>query len=344
MKTDHITSKNQGLTPENDPSNRPSLRSEFEVAEASEGCAKADAFGSDSIPFLGIPFATGEPLVHSKKKKLRRKHLAELEDKLTARDRAVMEALRKYRFLTSSQVGRIFFSECSTATSRTRNQNLLLKRLSDYGLIQALERRIGGFGGGSSVQIWHLTEAGYRLLMLDDPDTFRRKRFVEPSTLFIEHTLAISECAVQLHSICRYSHDLNLEVVDTEPSCWRRYNDDGQVVQLKPDMFAVTTCEGVDEKRYEDRWFVEMDLGTEAPRQVMEKCDAYLRYYYTGIEQNETGMFPLVLWIVKDEARKTRLKEYIRESIKAQPQMFLVITPDELERVIRGKIDPKELC
>lgn len=194
------------------------------------------------------------------------------------------------------------------------------------------------------MQIWHLTEAGYRLLALDTPDNLRRKRFVEPSSLFIEHTLAIAEFAVQVSAICRYSQDLDLEVMDAEPSCWRRYNDDGKVAQLKPDMYAVTSCLGVDDYRYENRWFVEMDLSTESPRAVVAKCDAYLRYYYSGIEQNETGMFPLVLWIVKDANRKERLKKYIRASIQAQPQLFLIITPDELERVLRGMVDPKELC
>jgi len=37
-----------------------------------------------------------------------------------------------------------------------------------------------------------------------------------------------------------------------------------------------------------------MDLGSEGPAQVVEKCNAYLRYYYTGIEQKATEMFPLV--------------------------------------------------
>ena len=95
---------------------------------------------------------------------------------------------------------------------------------------------------------------------------------------------------------------------------------------------------------YEDRWFIEMDLGSESPRQVVEKCNAYLRYYYTGLEQKESGMFPLVVWIVKDATRKERIKEYIRDSIKGQPKMFLVITPDELEKTLRGDTDTKELC
>ena len=84
-------------------------------------------------------------------------------------------------------------------------------------------KRQGGFGGGSTLQVWHLTEAGLRLLSLNDPGVPPRKRFFEPSTMFLEHTLAIAEFAVQLTCLCRDSHDLTLEVLDAEPSCWRRF-------------------------------------------------------------------------------------------------------------------------
>ena len=339
MNDNHNMTEMQALTPETAPSSRPSSRLEFESEETPEPSAKDESLGSGSIPFLGIAFhsARSRP-VGSKLKKLSRVQLTELEDRLTARDLAVLQTIRKYRFLTSSQVGSLFFTDCSTKTSRSRNQNLLLQRLGDYGLIRPLKRRMGGLGGGSSLQVWHLTEAGQRLLTLNDPDSIKRKRITEPQPLFLEHTLAIAECAVQLTAICRYSADLNLVTLDTEPTCWRRFSDNGKAVYLKPDLFAITTYQ-----KYEDRWFVEMDLGSESPRQVVEKCNAYLRYYYTGIEQKEIGMFPLVVWIVKDAVRKERLKEYIRGSIKGQPRMFLVITPDELEKMLRGDTDTKEL-
>lgn len=340
MNENHKTSDNQALTPDLDSSHRPSGRTEFEGEEAAELGSKDGSLGSDSIPFLGIAFSAERSRpAGSKAKKLSRAQLTELEDHLTARDHAVLQTIRKYRFLTSTQVGRLFFADCTTKTSRSRNQNLLLQRLGDYGLIRPLKRRVGGVGGGSTLQVWYLTEAGQRLLTLNDPDSIKRKRIVEPQPLFLEHTLAIAECAVQMASLCRYSADLNLVAIDAEPTCWRRYNDGGSAVYLKPDLFTITTYQ-----KYEDRWFIEMDLGSESPRQVVEKCNAYLRYYYTGIEQKDTGMFPLVVWIVKDATRKERLIEYIRDSIKAQPKMFLVITPDELEKTLRGDTDPKELC
>ncbi len=340
MNENHKINKNQAFTPVSEPSRRPSRRSEFESGETAQTRGENPSLGSDSIPFHGIvsDSVRSRPAI-SKVKKLSRAQLTEMEEHLSARDHAVLQAIRKYRFLTSNQVGSLFFADCSTKTSRSRNQNLLLQRLGDYGLIRPLERRVGGTGGGSSLQVWYLTEAGQRLLTLNDPDSIKRKRIQEPQALFLEHTLAIAECAIQMTSLCRYSYDLNLVAVDTEPTCWRRFVDDGRAVYLKPDLFTITTCQN-----YEDRWFIEMDLSSESPRQVVDKCNAYLRYYYTGIEQKESGMFPLVVWIVKDAARKENLREYIRGNIKAQPKMFLVITPDELEKTLRGDVDAKELC
>ena len=339
MKPNNNNSENQAFTSVFVASNRPSNRLDFKGAEMAEECPDKQHKGGDSIPFQGIPPNSAAGADPKKKTRLTRAQLEMLEERLFARDLSVLQALRKYRFLTSDQVGRLYFTNCSTKTSRTRNQNLLLQRLSEHGLIQPLARRIGGYQGGSSVQIWYLTEAGYRLLTLNTPGEHKRKRFSEPSPLFLEHTLSIAECVVQLTLICRNSHDLSLEAVDTEPSCWRKYKSDGRVCYLKPDIFVITSYE-----KFEDSWFIEIDLSTESSSQIIDKCNAYLEYFYTGIEQKETGVFPIVTWVVKDNTRKEKLKQTIRENIKGQPKMFLVITPDELEKMIRQYINNGELC
>ena len=38
------------------------------------------------------------------------------------------------------------------------------------------------------------------------------------------------------------------------------------------------------------------------------------------------------------------MKAFLRENLKDQPKMFLVITPDELEKMIRQFIGTEELC
>ena len=330
------TSTNNPNEPEKGLSNRPSYRFEEQRGKAPEASTSSPHKGDGSIPFTGIPSGEGAT---KKSTRLSRQQLIAIEERLSARDHAVLMAIRKYRFLTSDQIGRLYIPTGASKSSKTRVQNLLLKRLNDHGLIRTLKRRIGGDGGGSSTPVWYLTEAGHRLLTLNDPGTHSRKRAFEPSALFLKHTLAVAECGVQLTCICRESHDLSLEQVDNEPSCWRRYKDSGKVCYLKPDLFAIT---GYD--NYEDRWFIEMDLGSESTAQIIEKCNAYLAYYYTGVEQKETDMFPMVVWIVKDNARKEKLRSSIRSAFISQPKMFLVITPNELEKMLRQFIDVQELC
>ena len=220
MKENHKASKNQLSTPVSGPSNRPSTRPEFGGEKVPETSEVSKTKGGGSIPLQGIAShsAAARP-VKSKNTKLTRQQLEEIEARLSARDHAVLQAIRKYRFLTSTQIGRLYITDCSTKTSQTRQQNLLLQRLGGHGLIRPLERRVGGYGGGSTVQVWHLTEAGQRLLILNDPGAQPRKRFSEPSAMFLHHTLAIAECAVQLICLCRDSEDLSLELVDAEPSC-----------------------------------------------------------------------------------------------------------------------------
>ena len=328
----------KNLTP--DPSDRSSDHLESENLNSGEKSGNPDFKGRSSIPFLGIDsIPAGPPLVHSPLKRTGRLQLLSIEERLTARDRAVLEAVQKYRFLTSDQIGRMFFSDCTSKKSQGRQRNLLTNRLKGLGLIASLERQIGGPGGGSAVGIWYLTEAGHRLLTLNSVDHYKRKRFTKPSDTFLTHTVAVAECAIQIMDICRYSHDLNLEALDTEPTCWRYFNDDRSTTVLKPDMFVVLRSQ-----KYEDRWFIEIDCGSEHSPQIVEKCNAYLRYYYSGVEQRETDMFPYVMWVVKDEARKQYLKTQVQKEIQGQEQIFLFITEAEFEKSLRGLYDPKNLC
>lgn len=337
MKQEYFESNKQVTTPVFTASNRPSYRHYFKGEKSAQWHAETAANGNDSISHRAIDtVSTGKKA--AKNKRLTKAQLTGLFERLSDRDRAVLTALKKYRFLTSDQIGRLFVTNSRTKTSQTRQRNLLLQRLGGHGLIRPLSRRVGGFGGGSSVQVWHLSEAGHRLLCLNDPDGSSRKRFMEPSTLFLNHTLAIAECAVQLIYLCKNSTELALETVETEPSCWRGFRANGHICHLKPDLFAITSYDG-----YEDRWFIEMDLGSVSTAQIVEKCNAYLRYYHTGIEQMETEMFPLVVWIVRDASRKNRLRECIREGLSPHPKMFLVIEPNELEKMLRQYIDAKEL-
>ena len=96
--------------------------------------------------------------------------------------------------------------------------------------------------------------------------------------------------------------------------------------------------------RYEDRWFFEIDLNTESPVKVVEKCEKYHRYYRSGLEQKESEVFPLTVWIVPTAERRDRIIAHIRKAFEKQPKLFAVITKDELAHLIQHGGDERMLC
>ena len=334
MQKDNISTDFQGVCTKTDQTNRPTDHEAEPEAKGPKPCGLGGTIGGGSSVLQTEP-----PSPAARPRKLNWTHLTNLRNRLSERDIHILRSIEKHRFLLTGQVERLYFTDGSSPPANTRATNRALKKLNEYGLINPLKRRIGGVRAGSASLIWHLTEPGYKLLHLDDSEAGRRKRFDEPSPMFLEHTLAVAECAVQLFSICRPSEDLELISVDSEPSCWRPFTDNGRTVQLKPDLFAITTYED-----YEDQWFIEVDLNTESVSQVVEKCKVYRKYFYTGLEQKKSQLFPVVVWLVPDEKRKNSIKAAIKESIPKEPKMFLVITPDELEKMLRQYIESDELC
>ncbi|MDR0884095.1 MAG: replication-relaxation family protein [Oscillospiraceae bacterium] len=262
-----------------------------------------------------------------------RKQVEELNQIIGERDKAVLLSLQKCRYLTTRQIQRLHFTNLSP-TAAIRVASRVLKRLREHGLIGTLKRQIGGVRAGSSGFIWSLTLAGFKLLALDKGDDAGRKRFYEPSAHYVEHTLLVSEAYLQMVEICN-QHGMTLAAADPEPMSWRHYTGrQGKKITLRPDLYAVTQGGG-----YEDRWFMELDRATESTTQVLNQCEQYMRYFQSGAEQKRHGVFPYVLWIVPNDKRKTDLTGKIRDQHARDPNLFIVITPDELETLVVGGVD-----
>jgi len=248
--------------------------------------------------------------------RLSRRKLERMAEASSPRDLDVLITLGDCRYATTSQLTRLHFTDNATPKAATRSANRALAKLQEQKLISSLDRRIGGMRAGSSDFVWSLTSGGSRLLNLEtDQDTEPRRWRHDPSPRFVEHTLAITELYVQLHGI----DGISLGLAHFEPLCWRD--------RLKPDMFAITS-----DGEYEDHWFFELDLATEAPVRIIQKCELYEEYYRSGGEE----VFPLVVWIVPDKKRQETLREQIAQSkLLKHKNLFAVITPDELEGQIR---------
>ena len=259
--------------------------------------------------------------------RISRRKLEELESTLSDRDKSILNLIHDYRYLTTEHIHRLCFTKSATAKAGLRAASRNLKKLKDLKLLGSLDRRVGGIFSGSGSYIWRLDAAGDHLLrMMDVANRPRRKSF-EPSVYFLAHTLAVSECYVRLTEICK---DIKLTEAQNEPNSWRPYNSGGKMVTFKPDLFAVTLSGS-----YEDRWFIEIDMATESPAKIIEKCRRYHKYYLSGLEQKQYGVFPLVVWVVPDTNRKLSIIRHIQDEFSKLPNVFTVITPDELEALIQ---------
>ena len=128
--------------------------------------------------------------------------------------------------------------------------------------------------------------------------------------------------------------------LSVEPKCWRAYEKAGRDVSLRPDLYANTVS-----GKYEDLWFIEMDLDTEAIPAIMDKCRRYHEYYQTNKEQHAVGVFPIVLWIVPTEQRKESITDMIRHTFSARyAHIFLVITPESLRPSLVNGAKEDHLC
>ena len=264
--------------------------------------------------------------------------LGEIELRLSDRDRAILSSLQILRYIKTAQIQRLFFHDLNNDHTSFVMTTRVLKRLKKEGLIEHLERRVGGSKAGAGALIWHLTEAGSRLLKLGTDPT-GRTRYLEPSPSLLCHTIAVTECYVQITEICRLSQNMSIKTLCVEPDCWRGYLSGRKKISLRPDLYAETIS-----GNYEDHWFIEMDLGTESIPVVLDKCARYEEYYQTKLEQSADGIFPYVLWIVPTEDRKEKIAAALRKDRRHKLKLDLVITPAQLYSVITEGVKKDDLC
>lgn len=239
---------------------------------------------------------------------------------------ALLAHLLVLRFATTTQLARLERPAYGSSRSALRQTTRHLTALESSGLVLRLDRRVGGWPGGSGPAVWALTTSGYRHAT-GTKGSRQRPRLL--STTFLEHLLAVAETRVVVAETV-HSIDGAIVRVDHEPDCWRTYLGMlGQRLTLRPDLrLEITTRE------FRDSYFLEIDRATENPARVIAKCRQYQQYRRAGLEQQATGAFPAVLWIVPHARRRDQLVQHIRQA-ELTSGMFHVLTLNELPTVLR---------
>lgn len=237
-----------------------------------------------------------------------------------------------HRFATTTQLARLTAPEYASSASALRQTQRHLASLAQQRLLTSLERRVGGWQGGSAVTIWATTTRGHRLVAADEGEEVpRRQRPREVSTTFLDHLLAITEVRTGIEEAVRQETDTEAAVA-LEPDCWRTaLSPSGQVQVLRPDLAVTITSPA-----YEDRYLVEVDRATENPGRVIATCWRYQEHQATTSQASDGGVFPLVVWLVPGDRRRHRLERAIAHSTGLLRDLFRVIRLDQLPTLIHG--------
>lgn len=261
---------------------------------------------------------------------MKAQRLSQLDHLLSDRDWLILSSVQGFRFLTTRQIACQHFNHERGTGPIPRNANQALARLREHGLLSNLDRRIGGVRAGSGGYVWQLTELGDRALKTHmGQERSSRLRPYEPTTSFLDHTLAVAEVVITLQDI---SGNGRIAVIhfQLEPECWRSYvGPSGETRTLKPDLTVITKSSG-----FEDHWFIEVDRATEPPNRVIKKCLQYQEYLATGREQARVGLFPAVVWAVPTERRRDQLSRRLRDEAVIDPRLFTVATMDDIEELV----------
>ena len=239
-----------------------------------------------------------------------------------------------HRFATTTQLARLTTLEYASSASALRQTQRHLANLAQQRLLTSLERRVGGWQGGSAVTIWAATTRGQRLVAAEngeDEEVPRRQRPREVSTTFLDHLLAITEVRTSIEEVVRQEADTEAAVA-LEPECWRtRLGPSGQVQVLRPDLAVTVTSPA-----YEDRYLIEVDRATENPGRVIATCWRYQEHQAASSQASDGDVFPLVVWLVPNDRRRHRLERAIAHSTGLLRELFRVIRLDQLPTLIHG--------
>jgi hypothetical protein len=240
--------------------------------------------------------------------------------RMTDTDWLVLGFVSSSRLASGRQLIRRYWLTSERNDARARAGRRALKRLADWRVLDPLPRRVGGERAGSSGMVYTVGIAGAKLLARRGQQA---NRLEAPGALYVAHTLACTELVVALGEASR-SGTLECIEVQSEPECWRTFLAGlGARLTLKPDLFIRVAVPG---SSFEDRWYVEVDLATEATGTILAKAKRYLAHHRSGSER----VHPKVLWAVPDARRAERIHSALGYLPVEAQRMFAVCLTSEV--------------
>jgi hypothetical protein len=217
---------------------------------------------------------------------------------LTPRDLEVLGLVGRFTQLASSHLAELIFADRSHSVP-----DKVLGRLVRERFLSCVGRRASSDKGGAGAFVYQLGRFGRSILELDG----------RPSATVNNHALMVADTYMEL----RRAERAGVLVLK-----------DWAVEKLVPpvvraDLFAALNFP---QQGRSGSYFLEIDMGTEAPKRIREKVAGYWR----AVETSTADYFPYVVFVVRHEARKNELARVFRGLPEEQQEMVRVCLLAEL--------------
>jgi hypothetical protein len=294
---------------------RPGRSSAVSETPRTGGASGPFSTANGSVPTQSPPYLTAS-------------RLYQLDQSMSDLDWQLLKFVHNGRLASGAQLIRAFWQTDNPQSAAARAGRRALKRLADRRILATLPRRITGMRGSAGL-VYYTGRGGVRLLAARG---IHGPRVEIPGTLHLAHTLATTELALRLTEADR---DGELEVIEVqqEPVCWRNYPAViGASRTIKPDLFI-----RIGAGAHEDRWMVEVDLGSESGRTIARKAGAYGEHYRSGHEQHQHGVYPRVIWAVPDTRRAEQIAEVRGRLPAPADRLFSICLFDEVTGLLAAE-------
>jgi hypothetical protein len=267
------------------------------------------------------------------------------EIRLTDRDKAILSAVSRHRFLTSSHI-------LSLVSGSRQNIVRRLQRLYHAGFLERPKAQLPlRYSRELSEFVYSPTRKTLSHLSAQVGETNSRGKSTPASSLFLAHSLSISEALIRIETDCRlrgiaFTAEGDIlgaqTATGTKHLAWRvtiRAGDDTENVGVIPDStFAIERPDhsGNQRRLY---FFLETDRGTmplhrRSLRQssIYRKVLAYSRTRRSCILKDKYGILGFqVIFVARSKARLEHIKTLCEETgAKRGSSLFLFVTIEEL--------------
>lgn len=238
--------------------------------------------------------------------------------RLLARDQQVLTWVDRFGQLTTSQIRALVFFENRSATPC----EVALKRLVKAELLEHVaQRHPGGRLGGSAVNVFQLGREGWRLFYEG------RRKF---SRVIKAHSLSMADAFIAAKTAEREGW-LDIFSYAIESDAW--LNVAG--ADIRPDLFLELGLPETQEGRV---LWIEVDLGSEREKQIVDKLERYT-FAYRNAADLPLESFPSVLFLAPDAERVQDIRQYVKRFERRQSVpdgLFSVALQAEFPALLRG--------